>query len=153
MAFQPRFALSRASAADLPELIALQYRCFGPFVREIFMGCRTEGDLPLAMQKYVDILANDPHDVWIKVVDRASGNIVAGSNWRVYPSRAPDSSDDTVADWLDEKAKEMATQVFGKWAGIRKDANPGGYVSKFTRRLSTVRRRQDRYREFLTYIA
>jgi len=138
MASQPRFALSRASAADLPELTALEYRCFGPFVREIFMGCKTEADLPLITQKQASILANDPHDMWIKVVDMASGQIVAGSNWRVYPSGAPESSDDTAAEWLDGEAREKATQIFDKWAKLRKDANPGGYVSEFATRTTTA---------------
>ena len=129
MASECRFSLSRASAADLAELARVQYRSFGPFMREIFMGCKSEADLPLITQKYASELAEDPHDLWIKVVDTASGNIVAGSNWKVYPNAAPDSSDDKLTEWLDGETRETAIKVLRKVTKVRKIANKeGGYI-------------------------
>ena len=44
-------------AADLPELVALQYRCFPDFVRELFMGCKSEDDLPRTVNDFRRIMS------------------------------------------------------------------------------------------------
>lgn len=123
----PPFSLSRASAEDLTEIVALQYACFPPFVREKFMGCKSEDDLPRSVEEFTKLM-EDPHDIWVKVTDIASGRIVSASNWKVYPSSAPTSSDDQPSPWLEGEALEMAETMLGTMNEKRRKANPGGYV-------------------------
>ncbi|KAK3710706.1 hypothetical protein LTR37_010125 [Vermiconidia calcicola] len=84
------FTLSRATPEDIDELVRAEYECFPDFVREAFLRCSSEGDLPRLTQYSVDYMTRDPHVVWVKVVDNASGKIVAGSQWKAYPSNAPE---------------------------------------------------------------
>lgn len=131
MANQTPLALSRATADDLPEIGRLQYLCFPAFIREIFMGCKTEDDLPRITRKHVSTLDKDPHDVWIKIVDTATGKIVAASNWKIYPNSTADSAGDEAPDWLDGDALERSRMILSAMNDARKRANPHGYVRKW----------------------
>ena len=88
------FTLSNGTVKDLPEITQLQYDCFPPFIRENFLGCRTEEDLPRLLKKQEKTLREDNHDIWIKVVHNESGRIVAASNWRLYLKSAPVALDE-----------------------------------------------------------
>lgn len=39
-------------------------------------------DIPRIRQLYLDRMRAEPEDIWIKVVDTATGKIIAGSNWK-----------------------------------------------------------------------
>lgn len=127
-----RFALSRASPADLPELVRLQYKCFPPFVRELFMGCRTEADLPRLVRYYERPMRQNPSDIWIKVTDRATDRIVAASNWRIHVNggRADDDGDNEPPEWLEGEALERSRKIFRAFNAARREANPGGFVRR-----------------------
>jgi ribosomal protein S18 acetylase RimI-like enzyme len=123
------FDLSRATTEDLYAIANVEYLSFPPFIRKTFMGCSSEGDLPRLVKYYQDGLRNDPHTIWIIVTDRRSKEVIAASQWKVYPNYAPaDSADDRPADWLEgevlQKTKEMMSSMNEK----RRIANPGGYV-------------------------
>ena len=66
--------------------------------------------------------------IWLKVVERASGKIVAGSQWKVFPSFSPASADDKPAEWLEGEDLTKATQILDKMNAARRAANPNGYV-------------------------
>lgn len=76
----------------------------------------------------VGILTFSSSTVWLKVVDRASGKIVAGSQWKVFPSFSPASADDKPAEWLEGEDLTKATQILEKMNAARRAANPKGYV-------------------------
>lgn len=122
------FTLSNGTVKDLPEIIQLQYACFRPFIREKFMGCRTEEDIPRLLSKQEKILREDNHDIWIKVVHNESGRIVAASNWRLYLKSAPVELDDRPPEWLDEEALARANAVLREANAVRREANPAGFV-------------------------
>ncbi|CAJ2506878.1 Uu.00g080640.m01.CDS01 [Anthostomella pinea] len=128
---QPPFRLTRATPADLPEIIALQYTAFPPVARELFMGCASEADLPRCTASYARVMQTNEHDVWIKVVDTASGAVVAASNWKIYPNGSappPSSANDEPPDWLEGEARKRAARVLGAMNQARREAHPGGFV-------------------------
>ncbi|RMZ86194.1 hypothetical protein DV737_g198, partial [Chaetothyriales sp. CBS 132003] len=132
-ATSPPFTLRRATAADLTEIVALEYACFPPFVREFFMGCNSEADLPRVVEDLGAGITRDPHDIWIKVTDNASGKIIAASNWKVHLNSssgagAADLSDDKPAPWLTGERAEQAKEMFDIMNEKRHRANPAGYV-------------------------
>ncbi|KAI6876628.1 hypothetical protein KC338_g187 [Hortaea werneckii] len=123
------FCLSRLEPSeDMLQLVQVAYDCFPPMVREMFMGCKSEADLPRLAQHYLKEIREDPFTVWLKVVDRASGKIVAGSQWKVFPSFSPASADDKPAEWLEGEDLTKATQILEKMNAARRAANPKGYV-------------------------
>ncbi|RMZ91989.1 hypothetical protein DV736_g789, partial [Chaetothyriales sp. CBS 134916] len=129
----PPFTLQRATTADLAELVALQYACFPPFVREIFMGCNSEADLPRVVEDVSAGMARDPHDIWIKVTDNASGKVIAASNWKVHlnsssSAAGADLSDDKPVPWLTGERAQQAKKAFDTMNEKRHRANPGGYI-------------------------
>ncbi|GAB1312410.1 N-acetyltransferase domain-containing protein [Madurella fahalii] len=129
MATSKLFALSRASPDDLPELARLQYRCFPPVVREIFMGCKTEDDLPRLVRRHEKLMQQDSSDVWIKVTDQTTGRVVAASNWKVYVNGpVPASADEEPPEWLEGEALEKSRKIHRALNEARRKANPGGFV-------------------------
>ncbi|KAL8358917.1 hypothetical protein RB601_008195 [Gaeumannomyces tritici] len=77
-----QFVLSRATPADAAAIAAAEYTCFDDYIREVFMGLKSEADVPLLAARYARTMREDPHDVWIKVVDAESGTLAAASNWK-----------------------------------------------------------------------
>ncbi|KAK3723254.1 hypothetical protein LTR37_001977 [Vermiconidia calcicola] len=123
-----RMRVERGTPEDMDELVRVEYECFPNFVREAFLRCSSEADLPRLTQSSVNYMMRDPHVVWIKVVDNASGKIVAGSQWKVYPSSAPESSDDEPPPWLTGEMRERAAKELQLFNERRRVVNPGGYV-------------------------
>ncbi|KAL8369586.1 hypothetical protein RB595_000084 [Gaeumannomyces hyphopodioides] len=126
-----RFVLSRATPADAAAIAAAEYPCFDDYVREVFMGLKSEADVPLLADRYARTMREDPHDVWIKVVDAQSGRLAAASNWKVYPSRMPDDAGDTTPDYLvDEAARARSKLVMDGVNSARRKAmgDVGGFV-------------------------
>lgn len=120
--------LSRATEADMPEIAAVEYRSFSPFIREMFMGCRSEADIPRLADWYARRLRSDPFDVWIKVVDAATGRLVAASEWKVCPNGP--GPDDEPPEWLEGESLERSRRMMGAINAARRKANPAGYVRK-----------------------
>ncbi|KAL8420758.1 hypothetical protein RB594_003529 [Gaeumannomyces avenae] len=128
---QPARALSRATPADAVAIAAAEYTCFDDYIREVFMGLRSEADVPLLAARYARTMREGPHDVWIKVVDAESGTLAAASNWEVYPSRMPDDAGDTTPDYLvDEAARARSKLVMdGVNSARRRAMGPRGGVA------------------------
>ncbi|KAI1344140.1 hypothetical protein F5Y15DRAFT_103971 [Xylariaceae sp. FL0016] len=133
----PRFLLSRASPADMPEIVALQYASFPPVIRQAFMGCSSEADLPRLISKYTEKMTSDPYSVWLKVVDEGrvteagKQRIVAACNWDVYPNAhapAPASTDDGPPEWLQGEARERSAKMNRDINEARRASMPGGFV-------------------------
>jgi hypothetical protein len=123
------FEGARATKEDIHDLARVEYLSFPPFIRETFMGCATENDLPRLVKYYQDNYENDAHTVWIKVCDKLSGQVIAGSQWKVYPNYAPASSaDDHPAAWLQGEALERTEKMMTSMNEKRRKANEGGYV-------------------------
>ncbi|EJT82550.1 hypothetical protein GGTG_02523 [Gaeumannomyces tritici R3-111a-1] len=126
-----QFVLSRATPADAAAIAAAEYTCFDDYIREVFMGLKSEADVPLLAARYARTMREDPHDVWIKVVDAESGTLAAASNWKVYPSRMPDDAGDTTPDYLvDEAARARSKLVMDGVNRARRRAmgDVGGFV-------------------------
>ncbi|KAI0378769.1 acyl-CoA N-acyltransferase [Hypomontagnella monticulosa] len=124
-----RFILSRADEGDIPEITRVEYECFPPVIRELFMGCKSEADLPLITAKNLRDRERDPHDIWIKVVDSTTGKIVAASNWKVFlNSGAPNESDEVPPEWLEGEVLEKASKIMGVWNEARRKENPGPHI-------------------------
>lgn len=138
MAAKSRFSLSRASADDLAETATLEYKCFPEHIRQTFMGCKSEADLPRLVEMYADAMRRDHHDIWVKVVDREKGNIVAASNWKVYPSGAPESAGDHPPAWLEGEDLDRTRGMTAAMNEARNRANPGGFIRRFHSLLGLV---------------
>lgn len=76
----------------------------------------------------VAILTFSSSTIWLKVVDRTTRKIVAGSQWKVFPSFGPACADDKPAEWLEGEDLTKATQILEKMNAARRAANPNGYV-------------------------
>ncbi|KAK8069701.1 acyl-CoA N-acyltransferase [Apiospora phragmitis] len=135
---QERFTLTRATADDMDEVARLQYDCFPAFIREKFMGCRSEADLPRVAERAREDMRTNVHDVWILVRDAGpdgggKGKLAAASNWRVYLNgAAARASDDAPMPWLTERgdteALAKAQSVIDEMNAARKAANPDGFL-------------------------
>ncbi|RMZ83647.1 hypothetical protein DV738_g920, partial [Chaetothyriales sp. CBS 135597] len=96
------------------------------------MGCASEADLPRAVEHAVAQAGAgvDPHDIWIKVTDNATGKIVAASNWKIHLNSwySPDVSNDKPLPWLTPEQTQQAKETLDGMNEKRHRANPGGYV-------------------------
>lgn len=130
MAGQAPFTLSRATEADMPEVIRLCWLSFPQIVRDLLMGCPTEDDLPRSVARYQEEMRADAHALWIKVVDNDTGRIAAASHWRIFPgASAPAGADeDTPPPWLDDESRVKAQGILDEMTQARIKANPDGYV-------------------------
>ena len=55
------FYLSRLDPSeDMLELVQVAYECFPPMIREMFMGCKSEADLPRLVEHYLKDIREDP---------------------------------------------------------------------------------------------
>ena len=131
MASNAPFTLSRAIAEDMTEIVEVQYECFPQFVQEAFMGCFSRDDLPRLTKHYIDEMETDPHVVWIKLVENAKGKIVAATQWKVFPSREPESNEDKPPPWLEGEMREKSAKIMRQMNMKRRKANPSGYVREF----------------------
>jgi hypothetical protein len=102
-------------------------------IREIFMGCKSKDSLPLLAEKYASTMRTDPRDIWVKVVDNDTREIVGASNWKVYVngvSGSDTTSDATVPAWLEEDEAEEAKKLLVGVNEARRRAMAGhtGYI-------------------------
>jgi len=122
------FVLSRASAEDIAEITAMEYRAFAnlPSVKTTFLGCESEADLPKLVARCQKDMQNDPNDVWIKVVDKSTGKIVAASNWKVFINKDDPAWDEKPCDWMDQERTDKAKSTLTRMNKIRHEQMPGG---------------------------
>lgn len=107
------FALSRATKQDMEAIVELQFECFqDPHVREIFMG----RDKLALRERFVWIIQNDPTDLWVKVVEQTTNNIIAASNWKL--NIVPEKHDTIGLDWLqhDPETKKRVQAIHAHMA-------------------------------------
>ncbi|KAK5171300.1 uncharacterized protein LTR77_004444 [Saxophila tyrrhenica] len=126
---QDPFVLTRVSVSDLPEMLALQYDCFPPFIRQIFMGCNTEVDIPKIQEVYAEQIRTDPNDIWLKVVDRESAKIIAASNWKVYVNGITNGGvGDRPPPWLEREQFELSERYCKEVKEYRAKAFSGPFI-------------------------
>jgi hypothetical protein len=132
MAESAPFVLSRATPEDMEHLVEVEYECFPPFVLETFMGCSNRSDCSRLARHYRNRMEKDTSEIWIKVVDKVTKQIVAGSLWNVFPGLAsPAGDDDNNSDlppWLEGKVRDETMGMLQQMSKKRRAANPGGYV-------------------------
>jgi len=127
------FVLSRASLEDIPEITLMEYRAFAniPLIQTTFLGCESEADLPKLVESFKSDMQNDPTSMWIKVVDKSTGKIIAASNWKLFINQANPDSDDKPCDWMDQARTEKATSILDRMTKARHRQMPeGGYLCK-----------------------
>ncbi|KAK3052364.1 hypothetical protein LTR09_006574 [Extremus antarcticus] len=118
------FALVRATAHDIPEIVDLMYDAFEDFVRRVVMGCYSQDDMPKLVAQYIGEMQNDPSDIWIKVSDVNTGKIVAASNWKLCATASTPRGVDEVKPWIqDEEAIELSRTVLEPLNELRLKAN------------------------------
>lgn len=133
MAAPAPFTLVRATEADMPEVIRLCWQSFPQIVRDLLMGAPTEADLPRSVAQYQKEIRSDPHAVWVKAVDNATGKVAAASHWRIFPgASAPAGADeDTVPPWLDDESRAKAQGILDEMTQARVKHNSEGYVREY----------------------
>lgn len=126
----PRFALQRATDADIPEITKLCWLSFPQHVRDLLLGCPAEADLPRLVDHFARAAREDHHAVWVKTVDRATGKVAAAARWKVFPNAGqPASGDEVPPPWLEGAAMEEARGLLGEMNAERRRANDaGGFV-------------------------
>ncbi|PPJ60926.1 hypothetical protein CBER1_06197 [Cercospora berteroae] len=126
-----QFVLAKATPNDMAELVQVQYEAFKPkYVRELFMGCKDTEDLPRLAKKYAEDMAQDPTDLWIKVTDLTTGNIVAASNWRLYlaTSSVQPRGIDEPLPWVDGELAAEAKEILGPMNSTRIENNAEPFI-------------------------
>ena len=68
--------------------------------------------------------------MWIKVVERETGKLVAASNWRIQPG-AWESRAVTALPWVKQEDQGTMTALLGRSEEMRKEAGVKGLVRKF----------------------
>ena len=129
MASNGPFILSRAIPSEMEEVVELEYDCFPEFVRNVFMGCSSKADLPKITKSYVHEMETDPNDIWIKVMDKESGKVIAGSNWKLYVN-GPSSGGvkDEAPEWLDNDMREKSMELMARINEARAKSMPGPFI-------------------------
>ncbi|PIA96314.1 hypothetical protein CB0940_10610 [Cercospora beticola] len=126
-----QFVLARATPNDMAELVQVQYEAFKPkYVRELFMGCRDTDDLPKLAKKYAEDMAQDPTDLWIKVTDLTTGEIVAASNWRLSlaSSNVQPRGIDEPMPWVDGELAAEAKEIMEPMNKTRIENNAEPFI-------------------------
>lgn len=129
------FILSRATSTDLSRIVACEFKTFtDPFIRDLFMGPDTPSGQANLSSHYQQILQTNPSDIWIKVEDKATGEIVGASNWRVHMSNVPEHQEEDMGwGWLEgnheqlKKCKEVMADIMEK----RRELFTEPYCRKF----------------------
>lgn len=130
------FILSRATTpSDFSRIVACEFKTFtDPFIRDLFMGPDTPSGQANLSSHYQQILKINPSDIWIKVENKATGEIVGASNWRVHMSSVPEHQEEDMGwGWLEgnheklKKCKEVMADIMEK----RKELFTEPYCRKF----------------------
>ncbi|KAK7745838.1 hypothetical protein SLS53_002556 [Cytospora paraplurivora] len=129
MSSPARFSLSRASEADLPEIIKLCWLCFDPTVRSLMLGCPTEENLPKLVEHHRRVMREIQQAVWLKVVENSTGRIAAATLWKIYPNAGqPPSGDEQPPSWLEGEVRESSKKLLDEINQARREANPRGFI-------------------------
>ncbi|KAF2152226.1 hypothetical protein K461DRAFT_268207 [Myriangium duriaei CBS 260.36] len=102
------FHLSRATAAEIPEMIPMIGRLADDDVnmRDFAIGPNTAESRERNTQVFQHIIVSDPHLVWMKVTEKSTGKIVGGSMWRIHQTVVPEVMfDNRPRPWLDDDPK------------------------------------------------
>lgn len=129
-----KYALSRAGTKDLTAITALWYRSFdATIIRELFMGCQSEADLVKLAAKYERETLEDPKDIWIKVSDRNSGELVGAAQWKLHSlhAAAQPRYRSVAAEWLPENLKKQSTHLLDGINAVRVESNPDPFIRAF----------------------
>ncbi|TKX18257.1 acetyltransferase (GNAT) domain-containing protein 13 [Elsinoe australis] len=127
------FTLSPLREEEVAELVVLEFKTFpNPVIQDTFMGPNTPSGHEMVRQRYLRTMKSDPHDYWIKVTDKATGKIIAASNWKICQSTIPDheTSEDTSYTWLQDKPERLAVaqRIMGDVIKARKENFREPYV-------------------------
>ncbi|KAF2153522.1 hypothetical protein K461DRAFT_278331 [Myriangium duriaei CBS 260.36] len=107
------FSLLRAVPDDMPEIVDLLWTVFtAQRTRDAFLGPDTPEGRKACVERYGKDMREHPADYWLKVVDNASGKIIAISNWRIHPTVAPEPYENMDLPWLDYD-KEYQKKIVG----------------------------------------
>lgn len=102
------------------------------------MGPDTPDGHAALTERYTNRLQNDPADIWIKVVNVTTDEIVAASNWKVYVTCPPTHSTEDSPSWLSGEAFERAKNVYSQGDETRRKGVPGPHVRKYKKAKSPI---------------
>ena len=99
------------------------------------MGCFSIDDVPKYVAKWTSMMTEDPTDIWIKVTDKQTGEIVAASNWKLYlgSAKAIERQRDEPSEWLSEELKEKSRELLDPSNEGRIPANPDPFLRQWPR--------------------
>ena len=129
-----KFTLTRATATDTPSIASVIYHSFDLFARENFFGIPSTTQIPLLAEKFATAISSDPADVWIKVTDESTGELVAASNWKIYlaPEKALPRVVDSPKPWVEDgTVRERMRLLIEPMNESRARANPGAFMCAF----------------------
>lgn len=126
---EPPFILARATEADVDEIAELQYDCFPDWIRQLFMGCHSREDLSRCKKDHLQLMQNDPNDIWIKVTDKKSGRIIAASNWKVYVNgKSGGGVQESAPENLEGEELEKSRAIMEKMNINKARSMPGPFI-------------------------
>lgn len=104
--------LSRASAADVRELVDLHYTVIQGPLSDILIGYDTEDGRQAAAGRWAQEMKEDPADLWLKVIDSETGRIVSTAHWKIYPTWVPIKTGPASLDWIPEgEERALAEEI------------------------------------------
>lgn len=133
MSAPAHFSLSRATEADLPEIVKTMWLSFPQVVRDLMIGAPTEESIPKVVEYHRQVLREHHHAVWIKVVENSTGKIVGAALWKIYPNAGqPASGDEQPPPWLEGEKREASKKLLDVLNEGRRKANPEGFLREFS---------------------
>ncbi|KAL1618355.1 hypothetical protein SLS54_007332 [Diplodia seriata] len=86
----PTLQLSRATEGDIDALLDPIYAAFeGNDIRTMFFGHDTPACRASAKTRIAGWMREGNQNVWLKVVEQETGQIIGGSWWMIYPHWTP----------------------------------------------------------------
>ncbi|KAF2143924.1 uncharacterized protein K452DRAFT_307272 [Aplosporella prunicola CBS 121167] len=92
--------LTRATRADIPEIVDLHYKTITGPLCEVLIGLDTEEGRRKAVQRWLQEMDRSSAHMWFKVLDSDTNRIVSVAHYMVYSNWVPLIPPQVNMDWL-----------------------------------------------------
>ncbi|KAI9793077.1 MAG: hypothetical protein M1816_000975 [Peltula sp. TS41687] len=111
-------SITEATEADMPRLMEIQFSAFDgePFARILF-GPNTASARAAACERALEELRSDPHQLVVKAVNNATGEILAFGRWEIYETERPESEwkHREPFEYLEGRQREIGEYFYGRF--------------------------------------
>lgn len=132
--------LTRATRADIPEIVDLHYKTITGPLCEVLIGLDTEEGRRKAVQRWLQEMDRSSAHMWFKVLDSDTNRIVSVAHYMVYSNWVPLIPPQVNMDWLPKgeirDAAEDITRQHVKQRAERLQGQP--HIRKYITRQHVI---------------